>query len=198
MSKYFDPADIERMDAYRKEIYSIRAKFLVDFGVDPLDTDTLSSIAIYQIVSQYDTEFNVNFARNGEDGKSGDVLIEGKASKVDPSPLTKTTGKKRASYGKDASFMFHSPAELDNPRYLFVARSQVDLSILRIYDISSEANRKVVIDHLMSERNRWEEKNKQLGHTQKHDGIFIKEKLILEKCNFPTQTIINGCKVFKD
>lgn len=197
MSKYLDPADIERMDAYRKEIYRIRAKMVAEFGVDPLDTDTLSSIAIYQIVSQYDTEFNINFARNGEDAKSGDVLIEQKASRVDPSPFTKT-GKPRTGYNVDAGFQFHAMGSIEHPRYIFVARSETDLSILRIYDISSEANRKIVLDHLMGERQAWEDKNKQLGYTQKHDVIIISEKLILEKCNFPSQSTINGCKVFKD
>jgi hypothetical protein len=87
---------------------------------------------------------------------------------------------------------------IEHPRYIFVARSETDLSILRIYDIGSEANKKVVLDHLMGERQGWEDKNKQLGRTQKHDVIIISEKLILEKCNFPSQSIINGCKVFKD
>ncbi len=146
-SKYFNANDIEAMNAYRAQIYAIREKMFAEFGVDPLDTDALSSLAIHKIVSQYDADFNVNFARNGEDGKSGDVLIEQKAARVDPNPLTKTN-KPRKGYGMDASFAFHVGGEIDHQRYIFVARSSADLSILRIYDISSKANRNIVIRHL--------------------------------------------------
>jgi hypothetical protein len=197
MSKYFTHEQLAKMDEYRKQIYDARAKMFAEFEVDALDTDALSSLAIYNIVHQYDPDFNVNFTRNGEDAKSGNVLIEQKASRVDPSNLT-ATGKIRVGFGRDATFAFHAMGKLDHPRYLFVARSKVDLSILRVYDITSKANRKVVLDKLMSERERWEDKNKELGYTQTHDGIYISEKLILKNCNFPTQTIINGSNVFRD
>jgi hypothetical protein len=196
-SKYFSKSDIEKMDLYRKQIYEIRAKMFEDFEIDPLDTDALSSIAIYKIVTQYDKDFNINFARNGEDAKSGNVLIEQKASRVNPSPYTKK-GKPRTGYDKDAGFQFHAMGTLDHPRYIFVARSEVDLSILRIYDISSKENREVVLGHLMNERQNWENKNKQLGYTQKHDVILISEMKILDDCTFTTTTVIDNCKVFKD
>ena len=197
MAKYFSDSDIETMDQYRKQIYAIREKMFAQFDVDPLDTDALSSIAIYKIVKQYDPNFNVNFSRNGEDGKSGDVLIEQKACRVDPSPLT-ATGKPRKNYNQDAGFQFHAMGTLDSPRYIFVARSETDLSILRIYDIGSEQNKKIVLDHLMNERQTWENKNKKLGYTQKHDVIVIGEKYILDKCQFNSVSTINGCKVYKD
>lgn len=196
-SKYFSKSQIEKMDLYRKQIYEIRAKMFEEFEVDPLDTDALSSIAIYKIVTQYDNDFNINFARNGEDAKSGNVLIEQKASRVNPSPFT-STGKSRKGYNKDASFQFHAMGSIDHPRYIFVARSETDLSILRIYDISSESNRNVVLSHLMNERQNWENKNKQLGYTQKHDVIVISEIKILDDCTFTTKTTIDNCKVFKD
>ena len=85
--KYFSKSQIEKMDLYRKQIYEIRTKMFEEFEVDPLDTDALSSIAIYKIVNQYDNDFNINFARNGEDAKSGDVLIEQKRSEEHTSEL---------------------------------------------------------------------------------------------------------------
>jgi len=191
-SKYFNANDIEAMNAYRAQIYAIREKMFAEFGVDPLDTDALSSLAIHKIVSQYDADFNVNFARNGEDGKSGDVLIEQKAARVDPNPLTKTN-KPRKGYGMDASFAFHVGGEIDHQRYIFVARSSADLSILRIYDISSKANRNIVIADLKVKADAWHAKG-----FQKHDMITISEKTILQKCKFLTKNQINGCKVFKD
>lgn len=197
MSKYFNADQLAKMDQYRAEIYAIREKMFAEFGVDPLDTDSLSSIAIYKIVKQYDPNFNINFARNGEDSKSGNVLIEQKATRVNPNPLT-ATGRPRTGYGTDASFQFHAMGTLEHPRYVFVARSEVDLSILRIYDISTKANCDVIINHLMAERNKWLARGKANQEQMKRDVIVISEKYILSNCNFATQTTIDGCKVFKD
>jgi len=196
MSKYFNQAQLAKMDEYRKQIYDIRAKMFAEFGVDALDTDALSSLAIYNIVHQYDTEFNVNFARNGEDAKSGEVLIEQKAARVDPNKLTKT-GKMRVGFGCDAEFQFHAMGDLDHPRYILVARSETDLSILRIYDIQSEDNRKIVLDHLMNERDEWLEKTNGDQKKMKRDVISISEKLLLAKLQFIEKTTIDNCQVFK-
>jgi hypothetical protein len=194
--KYFAEQELLAMDEYRRQIYEIRTKMFADYGVDPLDTDTLSSLAIYKIVRQYDPTFNVNFSRNGEDAKSGNILIEQKASRVNPNPLTET-GRPRVGYGKDASFQFHAMGDLEHPRYIFVARSETDLSILRIYDISDNTNRNVILDHLMNERNKWLEKGKGNPEKMKHDVITVTEKFILEKLKFKEKTIIDNCKVFK-
>lgn len=197
MSKYFTEAELAKMDKYRQQIYDIRTKMFAEFNVDPLDTDALSSLAIYKIVTQYDNDFNVNFSRNGEDAKSGEILIEQKACRVNPSPLT-ATGRPRTGYECDAGFQFHAMGDLDHPRYIFVARSESDLSILRIYDISAESNRKFVLDHLMSEREAWLERGRGNPDKMKHDVIMISEKQILENCVFTTKETLDGCKVFRD
>lgn len=197
MAKYFTDAELAKMDEYREQIYAIREKMFAEFGVDPLDTDALSSLAIRKIVTQYDTEFNVNFARNGEDAKSNGVLIEQKACRVNPSHLT-PTGRPRVGYNQDAVFQFHAMGDLDHARYILVARSETDLSILRIYDISNTENRQIVLDHLNAEKAAWLSKGQKNQEDMKRDVITISEKFLLAKLKFVSQNTIDGCKVFKD
>jgi len=196
MAKYFSETEITKMDQFREQIYAIREKMFAEFGVDPLDTDSLSSLAIYKIVKKYDADFNINFARNGEDAKSNGILIEQKACRVNPSHLTET-GRNRKNFGTDAVFQFHAMGDLERPRYILVARSETDLSILRIYDISSAANCKIVLDHLTSEKNAWLAKGKKNEQDMKRDVITISEKMLLANLNFTIKTEIDSCKVFK-
>jgi len=197
MAKYFSETELAKMDQFREQIYAIREKMFAEFGVDPLDTDSLSSLAIYKIVKKYDADFNVNFARNGEDAKSNGILIEQKACRVNPSHLT-ATGRNRTNFGTDAMFQFHAMGDLKHPRYILVARSETDLSILRIYDISSAANCKIVLDHLINEKNAWLAKGKKNEQDMKRDVITISEKMLLSNLSFTLKTEIDGCKVFKD
>ena len=86
-SKYFSKSQIEKMDLYRKQIYEIRAKMFEEFEVDPLDTDALSSIAIYKIVTQYGEQYK--YSHNWE---VGDVLIF-RCALISSCLCSTTTGK---------------------------------------------------------------------------------------------------------
>lgn len=196
MAKYFDKTYLQEMNEARKKIFAEREAIYKKYKVDILDTDALSALSIFEIVTQYDNDYNINFARNGEDAKSNGVLIEQKATRVEGA-FTKT-GKPRKNAGTDAAFQFHAMGDLDYPRYIFVARNKDDLSIMRIYDISSESNRKVVLGHLMGERNAWLERSKGDQAKMKRDIITLPEKVILDKLKFSSETTINGCRVFKD
>ena len=134
--KYFDKDILELLFNASKEIVSIRNQAFKQTGIDLLDTDAISSAFIYQIVSQYDSNYNVNFARNGEDAKSLGIVIEQKTTRV-KSSYTKT-GKLRKNAGRDAAFQFHAMGELDYPRYILAARDQDTLEINRIYDITDK------------------------------------------------------------
>lgn len=191
MSNYFDPASLQEMNKARLQIFAVREAIYRKFKIDVLDTDALSSLSIHEIVSQYDSDYNINFARNGEDAKSKGILIEQKATRVEGA-LTKT-GKPRKNAGNDASFQFHAEGDLAHPRYIFVARNKVDLSVVRIYDIGTKANCKIVLKQLLNERDTWLAKGK-----KKRDIIMITEKFIKEKLNLPTKKTIAGCLVLKD
>lgn len=184
------------MNEARKKIFAEREAIYKKYKVDILDTDALSALSIFEIVTQYDSDYNINFARNGEDAKSNGILIEQKATRVEGA-FTKT-GKPRKNAGTDAAFQFHAMGDLDYPRYIFVARNKADLSIMRIYDISSESNRKIVFGHLMGERNAWLDRSKGDQAKMKRDIITLPEKVILDKLVFSSKTTIDGCCVFRD
>lgn len=196
MAKYFDAVTLAKLAEASKEIVAIRNKVVKLTSVDILDTDAISSLFIYEIVKQYDPNYNINFARNGEDAKSNGVLIEQKATRIN-GPLTKT-GKPRKNAGNDAAFQFHAMGDLEYPRYLFVARDKDDLSIQRIYDIGKKENTEKVLNHLMTERDAWLERGKQDKKLMKRDIIILPEKFILENLFLPTRLNINGCVILKD
>jgi len=196
MAKYFDKKTLAILAEASKQIVEIRNRVIKQVPIDILDTDAISSLFIYEIVSQYDPNYNINFARNGEDAKSQNVLIEQKATRVN-GPLTRT-GRPRKGAGEDAVFLFHAMGDLDYPRYIFVARDKDDLSIRRIYDISSEVNREKVLNHLLSERHAWLERGKMDASLMKRDIITLPEKFILDNLTLNNKMIINGCVIMKD
>lgn len=196
MAKYFDKEVLKVLSEAGKKIVDIRNSVTQQTGIDILDTDAISSLAIYEIVSQYDNNYNINFARNGEDAKSLDILIEQKATRV-AGPLTKT-GKPRKHAGSDACFQFHAMGDLDHPRYIFACRNKDTLALMRIYDISSESNKKIILDYLMSERELWLERGKTDAKLMKRDLILLSEKFIQENCNLTNKLKINECIIYKD
>ena len=196
MAKYFDKKTLSILANASKEIVAIRNRIAKETSVDILDTDAISSLFIYEIVSQYDSDYNINFARNGEDAKSNGVLIEQKATRVN-GPLTKT-GKPRKGAGLDACFQFHAMGDLDYPRYIFVARDKEDLSIRRIYDISDKENKEKVLNHLLSERDAWLDRCKIDKRLMKRDIITLPETFILEKLTLTNKLLIDGCVILKD
>jgi hypothetical protein len=196
MAKYFDSASLKEMNDARQEIYKQRELIYQKYKIDLLDTDALSALSIYEIVNQYDPDFNINFARNGEDAKSNGVLIEQKATRVE-GPLTKT-GKPRKNAGVDAAFQFHAMGDIDHARYIFVARNKTDLSVVRIYDIGNPSNVQKVVGHLMAERNAWLAKTQGNQASMKRDIIVLPEQFILKNITFGKPMTVNGCQVFKD
>jgi len=195
MSKYLDKSTIVQLAEECQPFLPLRNKIYNTYGIDPLDTDTLSSLEIYQIVSQYDSDYNVNFSRNGEDAQSGSVLIEQKCTKV-PSNTTKT-GKNRKAAGTDASFTFHAMGDIEYPRYIFVARFKDNLGIDRLYDISEPANVAIVQQYLLAERKAWLARGRADPAKMKRDAIVIPEKVLLTQLAITKKMVIDDCTVFR-
>lgn len=189
--KYLDKEKRDIITKASKEIVKIRNEAFKLTGIDILDTDCISAAFIYEVVSQYDLDYNINFARNGEDAKSNGILIEQKATKVE-GPLT-PTGKPRQGAGTDAAFQFHAMGDLEYPRYIFVARDKKTLEIVRLYDISTEKNCSLVLNQLITEKNNWLAKG-----FQKRDVILLTEKFILDNLDLPYKKIIDNCVIMRD
>lgn len=185
MSKYLKTNDLNTMILSKDAIFSEREKIYKLTGIDILDTDALSSLSLYEIIVQYDKNINVNFARNGEDGKSNNIVFEMKTTRI-PDDYTKT-GKLRKNAGKDASFQFHANGDLVSPRYILAARRKDNLEIVRIYDISDKENCKIIQNYLENERQKWRDR----GANQKRDVIVLPEVLLLTLPILKTLTIKN-------
>lgn len=189
MAKYLDPEVLKELDEYRKRIFADREEIYRKHKIDVLDTDTLSSLSVYEIVSQYDTDYNINFARNGEDAMSEGVKIEQKCSRVER--------RKRLGTYPDALYQFHAMGDLIYPRYILVSRDKATLALVKLYDISLAENVKLVQDYLMGERKAWEDRCAIDKKYMKRDVIGIPESVLAEKLTVTEKLTINDCEVFR-
>ena len=183
MSRYLEKNKIEDLISHREKIFAVHKEVYDNYGIDILANDTLSSLSIWEIVSQYDADYNTNFHRNGEDAKSGQVLIENKCSTVTPSRTKGTVGK--------AGFQFHAQGHLVHDRYIFAVRRKDNLKIARIWDVISPTGIAAVQQCLEEGKQKWISKGK-----PNHDAIVVPEKLLLTLPVVETLTV-GACVVVK-
>lgn len=180
--KYFSQTTIQDLIQTRDRIFAEYNTVWKNYQIDILANDTLSSLSIWEIVRQYDADYNINFHRNGEDAKSKDKLIEQKCANVTPG--------KRGGVGL-AGFTFHAQGKLNYDRYVFAVRRKNNLQLARLWDVSTEDGVKLVQIELDAGKQDWIRRGK-----PNHDGIQVKEKNLrtLEICE---HLIINGCQVYR-
>jgi hypothetical protein len=186
MAKYLEKELLSKLDEYRHKIFALREEAYRLTGIDVLDNDTLSALSIYEIVSQYDADYNINFARNGEDAISKKIKIEMKASRIERM-------KRSGLYGV-AGFQFHAMGDLEYHRYIFVTRDKATLKLIKIYDISTEENCLQIQAHLLAEREAWLARGRADQKKMKHDVIILPEALLKVLEGSTTKTV-NGVEV---
>ncbi len=183
MGIYLEKEKILDLIDFRNKIFAEHAKAYEKYNIDILSNDILSSLSMWEIISQYDPDYEPNFHRNGEDGRSKDVLIERKCSTIKPS-------KRKDSVGK-SGWQFHAQETQKCSRYIFAVRRKDNLKIVRIYDIASPTAIKAVQDCLAEGRQKWIDKGK-----PNHDAILVPEKILIDLPAIKTLHI-NGCAVVK-
>jgi len=183
MSTYLDNKSIQDLISHRDKIFAEHQNAYKKYGLDVLANDTLNALSMWEIVSQYDPDYNINFHRNGEDAKSNDVIIEQKCATVKPAKKKNTVGK--------SGWLFHAQGNLDYPRYIFGVRRKDNLQIVRLWDISSPGAVNTVQQCLDAEKQKWINKGK-----PNHDAISVPEKLLLGLPVIET-LLISGCVVTK-
>ena len=183
MGIYLDKNSIADLIKHRDKCFAEHAEAYKKYGIDILSNDILSSLSMYEIISQYDSNYEPNFHRNGEDGRSGSVLIERKCSTVKAAKTKNTVGK--------SGWQFHAQETVKCSRYIFAVRRKDNLKIVRLYDISSESGIQVIQDCLEDGRQKWIAKGK-----PNHDAIVVPEKILMD---LPAvkQLIIDDCLVIK-
>ena len=177
---YLDPSHIQDLITARDKIFAEHHRVWQNYQIDILANDTLSALSIWEIVNQYDSDYNINFHRNGEDAKSQGVLIEQKCATVKPG--------KRGGLGQ-AGFQFHAQGKLNYDRYIFAVRRKDNLALARIWDIAGVDAVKLVQDQLAAGKQGWIDRGK-----PNHDAILVKEQDLRV---LPTiQSLqINGCEI---
>ena len=187
MAKYLEPQTLSQLDEYRRKIFELRQEAYALTGIDVLDNDTLSALSIYEIVRQYDPDYNINFARNGEDAKSQGVDIEMKASRIER--------KKRSGVYGLAGFQFHAMGNIDYRRYILVTRDKATLALIRIYDIAAPELCLQIQTHLLAEREAWLARGRKDQAKMKHDVIQLPEALL--QTFEATTSMIDGVEVVR-
>lgn len=180
---YLNHDKIQYLIAIRQKIVAHATQAFEQTGIDILANDTINALLMYEIVSTYDANYNINFHRNDEDARSGDVIIEQKCATVKPSKTKNSVGK--------SGWQFHAQGGLEYPRYIFGVRRKDNLQIVRLYDIISDRAIRAVQDSLLEQRQGWINRGK-----PNHDAITVHEKLLL---TLPPLEIldIQGCRVVK-
>ena len=191
MANYLESQTLAQLDEYRRKIFALREEAYKLTNIDVLDNDTLSALSIYEIVRQYDPNYNINFARNGEDAKSliGEVeqKIEMKASRIER--------KKRSGLYGLAGFQFHAMGNIEYSRYILVTRDKATLALIRIYDIEGAENCLQIQAHLLAEREAWLARGRKDQSKMKHDVIQLPEALLQRFT--ATTSMIDGVEVVR-
>lgn len=182
MGIYLDRQSILDLIQHRDKIFAEHRTVFEKYGIDILANDILSSLSMWEIISTYDPEYNTNFHRNGEDGRSGDILIERKCATMKPT--------KKGTVG-NSGWQFHAQETVKCSRYIFAVRRKDNLKIVRLYDISGDTAVKSIRDCLDAGRQKWIDRGR-----PNHDAIVVPEKL-LQDLPIAEQLIIDGCLIFK-
>lgn len=211
MAQYLDDDGMKEMCDFNDQLLAIREAAFLKRRIDLLDTDSSISLKIFQIVSQYDSTFLPNFARNGEDGKSdGFEDIESKNTKVEghlvngqfihtgfnskTGNFVKPKKPDLAILKREGKFQFHVMGDIVHDRYIFTVSRKDNMSILRLYDISDPANVKVINDKLQTARDDYLLK---YGNVKKRDLVYITEKFLIDTFINNQQFVKSGCQIIK-
>ena len=201
---HLNKADQAEITAAIEQMLVVRNAIQKKFRIDVLETDTISSTAIQKIVEQYDPTFSVNYARNGYDAKNEKGEAESKSARIDGfdrrGVYVEASFNVKANRYPDCrtdkkytgSYTFHAEGDIEHKRYIFAARRKDTLKVIRIFDVNSKKNVKVINDILKQNRDAWLAAGK-----KKRDTINITEKDMLEKFSSQTHEIIDGCEVIK-
>lgn len=178
---FFTKDQILDLINYKNLIFDSRNKIYEKYGIDVLSNDILSSLDMWEIIFEYDSEYTPNFHRNGIDGKSSNLLIERKCSKKMPS--------KNGAVGL-SDWKFHAQEKNRADRYIFGIRRADDLSMARIYDIQSKSALNAVHQCLENGRQKWIDKGR-----PNWDALVVPEKILIgfntiEKFNIKNCVII--------
>jgi len=194
-TRYLSTKIVDDLVLRAEELQKLIVKTIQDYDVNLTETDTLSSLAIYKIVKQYDDDFNINFARNGEDARSNGTPIEQKCCRV-ADDLSNKRKKLRKQAGNDAAWIFHAMGDIEHERYILAVRHKTNLNMLRIYDISTLNNCKLIYIELLRLSDEWYKVVKK--KKTKRDTISLTETFLKNTIDFTNKIVIDNVLIYRD
>jgi len=188
MATYLDNDTINDMTSLMERLIPIRTEGMEKHGIDITENDTLSNMTILKVVKSYDSSFDLNFGRNGEDAK---------ADGIDDFELKSNTSvpRKRCGTYPSASWAFHAMGKLKHDAYMFILRNKKTSSPKKLWDIRNKTSIAIIENELLRLSDEWYEVTKMKKTS--YDVIRLTEIFIFNNIEF-TREIINGVEVFKD
>ena len=190
----------EKTDLIRQaglKIAEIRNELYKQTEIDILSTDNMKSIAVEDIIKNYDSNFRTNWRRNGVDAISGQDQIEIKNCSIDKPDIPKMSGPNKGDE-RTGAWQFHALHNDDHyERFIGVIWDKKTSKVQRIYDIKNEGNIKRVKGDLDEKTKDFLAKVENKGKDVTRDVITLDEKGIKSFENI-SEIVIDGVIVRKD
>lgn len=190
----------ERTDLIRQaglKIAEIRNELYKHTEIDILSTDNMKSIAVEDIIKNYDSNFKTNWRRNGVDAISGEDQIEIKNCSMQKPDVPKLSGRNKGDE-RTGAWQFHAIHNDDHyERFVGVIWDKKTSKVVRIYDIKNVENIKRIKGDLDEKTKDFLAKVKDKGKDATRDVITLDEKVVKSFENI-SENVINGVIVRKD
>lgn len=190
----------ERTDLIRQaglKIAEIRNELYKHTEIDILSTDNMKSIAVEDIIKNYDSNFKTNWRRNGVDAISGPDQIEIKNCSMQKPDVPKLSGRNKGDE-RTGAWQFHAIHNDDHyERFVGVIWDKKTSKVVRIYDIKNVENIKRIKGDLDEKTKDFLAKVKDKGKDATRDVITLDEKVVKSFENI-SENVINGVIVRKD
>jgi hypothetical protein len=202
MRKKIEPKILseEKTDLIRQaglKIAEIRNELYKHTEIDILSTDNMKSIAVEDIIKNYDGDFRTNWRRNGVDAISGQDQIEIKNCSIEKPDVPKISGPNKGDE-RTGAWQFHALHNDDHyERFVGVIWDKKTSKVKRIYDIKKAENIQRIKGDLDRKTKDFLAQVENKGKDVTRDVITLDENFVKSFDNL-TENVIDGVIVRKD
>ena len=190
----------EKTDLIRQaglKIAEIRNELYKHTEIDILSTDNMKSIAVEDIIKNYDSNFRTNWRRNGVDAISEQDKIEIKNCSMDKPDVPKLSGPNKGDE-RTGAWQFHALHNDDHyERFVGVIWDKKTSKVKRIYDIKNVENMKRIKGNLDEKTKDFLAQVENKGKDATRDVITLDENFVKSFDNI-TENAIDGVIVRRD
>ena len=190
----------EKTDLIRQaglRIAEIRNELYKHTEIDILSTDNMKSIAVEDIIKNYDSNFRTNWRRNGVDAISEQDQIEIKNCSMDKPDVPKLSGPNKGDE-RTGAWQFHALHNDDHyERFVGVIWDKKTSKVKRIYDIKNVENMKRIKGNLDEKTKDFLAQVENKGKDATRDVITLDENFV-KSFDGITENAIDGVIVRRD